>query len=106
MGNLTIPVDAPLLWDLTLNSAVPDRFSTPLGLLQTPPRPTLVLALIGMIKYGTNVGYCGPDMARATPNAATARKHADLSRASTTREVTLWPEMGSFDCTSVPNFID
>lgn len=60
-------------------------------------------ALIGMIRYGANIGYCGPDMARSTLNAATAREHADISRASITKEVTLGHAVGPFEYPPFPN---
>lgn len=66
---------------------------------------TFAEAVVEMLSYGANVGFCGPHYPRFTPNAATAREHADMLVKSIAKQILLEHAVGPFLQPPLPNFV-
>lgn len=102
MKSSIIPEAALEAWGLALNPDIPDKAVTPLvpsafrKLLCQYPDRDFVDSLIGMLENGANIGFCGPDQARSTPNAPTAREHDDELRKAIRNEMTWGTQSAPF----------
>lgn len=87
---------------LRINPGIPAKAATPhkpgafARLLRAHPDSDFRRAVVSMLTHGEIISYCGPHFHRSTPNAATAREHADVLRAAVLQEVTLAHAVGPF----------
>ena len=90
---------------------VPESLRTPLKLdpllhfLAGHPDISFVSKIVEILSVGANIGFVGPDRARVTPNAPSARKHADVLLRSVLKEVSYGHAVGPFFNPPFPNFI-
>lgn len=111
MGSSTTLTVGLAEWGLAINPAVPTKAATPpvpsafQKYLRHHTERTFVDSLIWMLEYGANIGFCGRDEPRITPNAATARRYAEVLRKSIRKEVELGHAIGSFSSPPFPNFV-
>lgn len=71
-------------------------------LLHHPDR-NFVISLINTLRYGTHVGYTGPQMTRVSRNLISASKHPGVVSANLDKEVKLGRVAGPFPFSPLPN---
>lgn len=71
--------------------------------LSSHPNRNFVTSLIHDLRFGTHVGYSGPEKPRVSRNLVSATQHPDVVSTNLTKEVSLGRVAGPFDHPPLPN---
>ena len=72
--------------------------------LSSHPDRAFVTTLIHALKYGTRIGYNGPQKSRVSRNLISAHQHPDVISANLQKEIKLGWVAGPFPSAPLPNF--
>ena len=71
--------------------------------LSQHPNRNFVINLVNGLRYGTPVGYTGPEKSRVSRNLISATQHPEVVSTNLTKEINLGRVAGPFDVPPLPN---
>ena len=71
--------------------------------LSQHPNRNFVINLVNGLRYGTPVGYTGPEKSRVSRNLISATQHPEVVSTNLIKEINLWRVAGPFDVPPLPN---